>query len=364
MAYCARQVSSIRSSKVLPEGFHLNITAVNGEDGTKLKPDVCLLFTRAAVTSWSWCFAELFVEFKRSPSSDPWCDYQTLLEYLEHANNDGLDKIKGQLVSYFAALFSRQHRTHAFSIFVAGDFARFMRWDHSGAIVSQRINYRQDPQILAEFLWRYCHLLRAQRGFDTTAQLASSAKRKLFMDAVKDSFKDPDVLKGRSLANPADHRYLCHKLTVTDTQPEGNPSTRHFITQKALSDPLSPFGRSTHGYIAMDLATKNLVFLKDYWAFDDGGQPTEPAIYKELEGLAVPHIPKILLAGDVLDDSGLAQETLTPKFMAENETTLSMSRPLKHYRHTRVVQPLAFFPTVHCHELESSCVGDQECGEM
>lgn len=91
----------------------------------------------------------------------------------------------------------------------------------------------------------------------------------------------------------------------------------------------------------MALATKALVFVKDYWAKDDG-RPLEPAIYEELEGFGVPHLPDVLFAGDVLDDTGHAQTTLSSQFKAEHADSLSMTIPLQRYRHIRIVQSLSF----------------------
>ena len=60
-------------------------------------------------------------------------------------------KTRGQLISYAAAVMSRQHRTFLFSILICDHYARFFRWDRSGCIVSELFDLQEHPQYLAWF---------------------------------------------------------------------------------------------------------------------------------------------------------------------------------------------------------------------
>jgi len=61
----------------------------------------------------------------------------------------------------------------ATSLSICGWFARFIRWDRSGAIVTQSFDYIKEPHILASFFWRYAHLNQSQRGYNASVSPAS-----------------------------------------------------------------------------------------------------------------------------------------------------------------------------------------------
>ena len=78
-----------------------------------------------------------------------------------------------QLIAHTKAVFARQHRTFFFQIVLINCFARFIRWDHAGAIVSRPFNYVEDVTPLLNFICRLSKTDRAGQGFDTTVQLAT-----------------------------------------------------------------------------------------------------------------------------------------------------------------------------------------------
>ena len=92
---------------------------------------------------------------------------------------------RASLVSHASAHFARQHRTALFQLVLVNRWARFIRWDRSGAVVSERFDYIAHPQLLAEFLWRYSHLDEAARGWDRTVTAASKREKGVFVDAVR-----------------------------------------------------------------------------------------------------------------------------------------------------------------------------------
>ncbi|KAF8509369.1 hypothetical protein BU17DRAFT_70468 [Hysterangium stoloniferum] len=93
------------------------------------------------------------VEFKKVVWDDAFSDDGSL----ERTTKVALDTL-GQITLYATAHQAAQFRTHVFLVLVFPSYARFMRWDRSGAIVTEK------------FFWRFNHASPAARGVDTTAR--------------------------------------------------------------------------------------------------------------------------------------------------------------------------------------------------
>ena len=74
--------------------------------------------------------------------------------------------IQGELVNHADLVAKYQYRTHIFQLFLCGITARFLRYDHTAAIVSESFNYITNSPLLVEFLHRLSHLTRAELGHD------------------------------------------------------------------------------------------------------------------------------------------------------------------------------------------------------
>ena len=74
-------------------------------------------------------------------------------------------------------IWVQQHRTHLFTISIAGSMARFLYWDRSGTIITRAFDIRQQPDLLDDFQSLYYRSSRAVRGYDTTVSWAGSAVR-------------------------------------------------------------------------------------------------------------------------------------------------------------------------------------------
>lgn len=94
------------------------------------------------------------------------------------------------IASHARAQFARQHRVWLLQVVIFGRSARFIRWDRSGAVVSERFDYVSHPILLAGFFWRFAHLSDEQRGWDSTARLATRKECELLTDAVKEFVKN------------------------------------------------------------------------------------------------------------------------------------------------------------------------------
>lgn len=296
--------------------------------------------TRAS--SWKWHLMELWVEFKLKTSQDAFVVKYTDKDkpvLLEATSKDAV-LTQGQLTSYATAQLARQHRSFMFSLLICGNHARFIRWDRAGAIVSKHFDYHKKPGLLAQFIWRYGRLSELQRGFDPTVTPATVAEKEKFKTAIHDYLEDPQKRSVPDMEKSLDETYPCYKLTVNGMI-DGKAETRECIIQKPSSYPRSPTGRCTRGYIALDLTTNELVFLKDYWRPADPDRPPESHIYAELEKAEVLHLPRIVLAGDVgIKDASGSQATLSQSW--KGKAGMCACKETKEYRHHRIVQGLLF----------------------
>ncbi len=113
-------------------------------------------------------------------------------------------------------------------------------------------------------------------------------------DEAKAGLSKLRTYKGREKLELADlKRFLVHDDRATDGQ------LRSYITPGAIWDTDGLFGRSTFGYIAYDIATSRLVYLKDFWRTDLPRIEKEGDVYRKLHEKKVPNIPALGPAGDV-----------------------------------------------------------------
>ncbi|KAH8099765.1 hypothetical protein BXZ70DRAFT_941006 [Cristinia sonorae] len=320
-------IDAVNKSGLMP-GYILVDISNSGEDETGSKPDVGAFkgvrgkWKREGVDRWVWDSSEMWIEFKFDLSHDAFIPTPTSDEEeaktLDHDTEKALET-QGQLALYATRQLARQHRTFAISILICGSHARFIRWDRSRAVVSERFNYVEQPRILAEFFWRYGQLTDVQRGFDPTARLATKEEADLLVEKIKEHAnregrKIPDIEK-----NTLSAYYQPHVITVAGATPSEESLTREYVVQRPLHPPESPIGRSTRVYFAVDTVSQELVCLKDYWRPIDNNRPPESDIYKRLRDAEVPHLPTVRHSGDVpLDSSGAAfQETLSQEWLAD-----------------------------------------------
>ncbi|KAI0724865.1 hypothetical protein C8Q72DRAFT_856311 [Fomitopsis betulina] len=257
------------------------------------------------------------------------------------------------MAEYVAKIFRRQHRTHLFTLFIFQGQARVIRWDRAGAIVSTVIDFEQQPSLLHEIIWRYAHMSQAQRGFDTTAVLASKEE----VDAMRaceapdqwiaerrDSALDqpgwPAYKLMMSLNDLVDQRDLKPITTDFDFTPKprettspASPERACYIVGRRYFTTNSPTGRGTKCYIAYDISHDRLVFLKDFWRPDVTSAQPEGAVLRELRSSGVQNVPTPLAAGDVRNsDSDEVQKTCTQALLGRDEKTQCRPATLIHYR--------------------------------
>ena len=141
-------------------------------DRTALKPDICVYPKDDPQDGCKTDFSKMafFIEFKSDKSYDPFVDKGEMVDddfpfeksSIESQHN------RGQLASYAAALAGTQFRVHTFCVLVCAGHARFIRWDRSGAIVTELFDCAKNPQFFAEFFWRFDRLNPEEKGHDTS----------------------------------------------------------------------------------------------------------------------------------------------------------------------------------------------------
>ncbi|KAF8495191.1 hypothetical protein F5888DRAFT_1907941 [Russula emetica] len=198
-------------------------------------------------------------------------------------------KICGQLFAYATALHHSQFRVFSFGVVLHGEKGRLLRWDRSGVIYTEAFEWAEQPDTLCEFFWRLNFLSPVDRGYDTTVTpvMDDDDEAKAALPKLR-TYKGWEELKSDNLS-----RILVHDDCATDGQ------LKSYITPGAVWDTNSLFGRCTFGYIAYDVATSKLVYLKDFWRTDLPKIQKEGDVYRKLHDAEVPNIPMLGPAGDV-----------------------------------------------------------------
>lgn len=217
--------------------------------------------------------AALWMEFKPDDTYDPFIDEgQTFLRHSKQR-----DSCRGQLVSYATELCSRQHRLFAFSIFLGDPWVRLIFWDRAGAVVTERFNFREDGNPLAEFFWRFAHLSDEDRGMDPTVSLATAEEANIAKEKL-------------SRWKNAQERPV-YKFLV----PDNNNGMREFLAWGSMANADSMIGRATRAYPVYEVATDKVMFMKDAWRSLENGMLKESDTLMLLNEKGVRYVPQICL---------------------------------------------------------------------
>ncbi|KAF8193751.1 hypothetical protein BJ912DRAFT_230456 [Pholiota molesta] len=270
-----------------------------------------------------------FIEFKASATDDPFEDHSEPSSSPADVCFEREEEVKhnrGQISKYSAAISGTQFRTHVFSVSVCGQFARFILWDRSGALVTAKFDYLKKPHLLVGFFYRYSRLTREQQGYDPTASEGPAPEREL---AVLPS----NLMEHMQKANK--HHREFRRLMVPDRDDPSPEKEKPFlISYPPFYETRSPFSRATRAMLAFDLTEKRLVFLKDYWRANVDRMEKEGEIYRILQAKNVPHIAPFGMGNDVRN-----QETQTQEWRNQRPRLTWLFRTsrqicLRHYRMT------------------------------
>ena len=315
---------------------------------------------------------DLGIQFKHDDTEeDAWNDRANKNIEADAYTRSG---VCGQLMSYGERFFFFQHRTGLFMLLVNGGEFRVIRWDRSGCIVTEVLNYVDTPQHtkkLLQFFYAFSKATPIQRGVDPTAtRLSKDSCGWQWMQQV-------------AVAHPQDIDHA--DGTVVPSVPQGfivkptreAPPSRLFATNvlaedpaatvtgfgdlsssSAASDAITPvfkyiresfrdsiagsclpyhlkvcgrdyligapifgphglIGRATRGYVALEWTTQRLVFLKDVWRPFYEGVAQEGATLADLNDAEVPFVPTLICHEDVGGPG--AQETEASQYSSAGE---------------------------------------------
>ncbi|KAG6858274.1 hypothetical protein C0995_001229, partial [Termitomyces sp. Mi166 len=235
--------------KMVNTSYHLDKDIMHGPG---LKPDPSVYHEDLDVSEKVTQFGELelHTELKPHNTDDAFRDPPENMPRggwpFESATLAGR-RSRGQLISYATEWFARQHRCHAFTIFLFGTYVRFIRWDRAGAIVSEEFDFRSDCSHLVEFLWRFSHLDDAGRGKDPCVRRATPEEAEIAHRELKE------------------WKPKAERPVIVFTVPGEDHEDRHFLAWGCMSEPRSLTGRCTRAYPVYEIATKEKYILKDSW---------------------------------------------------------------------------------------------------
>ncbi|KAJ7584143.1 hypothetical protein C8J56DRAFT_1166983 [Mycena floridula] len=200
----------------------------------------------------------------------------------------------GQLVDYADMVICGSYRIHLFQLLICGNTARFIRWDHSGAIVSTAFNYIKESHKLMIFLHRLNQLTDEQLGFDTRFQVASAADAAL----ARRELPVPPMV-GRVQRNVVSFE-VEQALPAKDGETEPVVVTHKFLAWHHHTERTSTIGRGTRTIVIFKKPNKDpeppiKLYYKEGWYVD--GVADEADTLRELNEAQVPHIPTIFAGG-------------------------------------------------------------------
>ncbi|KAH9835418.1 uncharacterized protein C8Q71DRAFT_119192 [Rhodofomes roseus] len=265
----------------------------------------------------------------------------------------GATKALAQMAQYAAKLFRRQHRLHLFTLFVFQGQARVIRWDRAGAIVSTPIDFKKEPSLLHQVIWRYASMDQVGRGFDPTVVRATDDEVAA-MRRCEGPAAWVNQARDNALGQPGWPVYKIKMRTNDRIDQQGIQPLSEFFSERDDSNALdeserptdgeyfivgrrhfatdSPTGRGTRGYIAYDVSRKRLVFLKDYWRAHIKSSTPEGEVLRLMRSNGVRNVPTPIAAGVVQDDAGVVQETRTQAELPPDQRTKCPSPTQEHYR--------------------------------
>ncbi|EKM56998.1 uncharacterized protein PHACADRAFT_208163 [Phanerochaete carnosa HHB-10118-sp] len=287
--------------------YVININAAKAAYGRKVRrPDD----SNIARCAWAWMSS--FVEIKNEAEASGFHFSDTRDENGEllflRDSEDG--KIaRAQFIKYATEAMLRQHRTHYYSIYIAGMSARVFRWDRVGCLVTEPIDLRHDYNAFLDLL----HCLATANddyGADQTVERATEADIlpvRLYESDNVDLEEYRDMMLDDPEVYPI-YKVKCPAVSVDGTDIEGTEKT--YLVGRYAFGHYSIFGRCTRGYAAFNLEDKRFVWFKDQWRCVTRPY-TELDAYVRLHAHNVSFIATPVAGGDIDDQLTISQQHMT-----------------------------------------------------
>ncbi|KAH9950842.1 hypothetical protein B0H21DRAFT_462975 [Amylocystis lapponica] len=347
-------------------------------DASRQKPDAGVYPTSTAPTDerTHWATKRLSIEFKKEPTQDDPFDDDKDDKDKDKDNVDNDDPFnlfeatalkrqanRGQIIHSASEIFLRQHRCFLYSVIVLGTSARIIRWDRSGALVTTKFNYKEEPETICEFLWYFGRMSSKDQGYDPSVVPVTKGSddynlmdtkateelprdkdgnenvreyvRKYFERSLVDGWQRYKVEVPLNEDNEETYAKVYGRGAGNFPTTNADEKTGTFLICKPHFSAFGFVGRGTRGYVAIDCATRDFVFLKDAWRVDMPDIEREGDVLQTLNDTGVRNIPTVLCHGDIL-----AQRTVTQDFSHhDSESWLSQrSGQFKPHRHYRLVE--------------------------
>ncbi|KAL5521215.1 hypothetical protein ACEPAG_9138 [Sanghuangporus baumii] len=318
---------------------------------------------------------EFPMELKPKRSKDPFRDPKEGVNVADHKfvrSDDASQEIIGQITSYAAAQMGMSFRTHCFSVLIAGDSARLIRWDRAGAVVTRSFNYIE-VSWLVDFLERFSRLSRLQCGWDWTARPATAIDGELLKNArkalIRHRFKDESEQEFQDRSEYFRRaRYFKFLVPVLHVgQETGAVRFKSYIGTFPRRWACSLLGRNSRGTPAFDPESGQIYWLKDSWRIDMDMVVVEHISYEKMERCNVRNLIPLVTAGDVRNLDELCTE----------KPTCAVHTDLKAFRDPDSSNTLAssseeteqmpirgrMYNTVHCTMTDKFILEDWVCGD-
>ncbi len=216
----------------------------------------------------------------------------------------------GQLTVYATAVLSSQYCTHMFIVFIVGQYARLIRWNRGGAVVTEKIDFNSQPHLF-HFFVHYNMAQPEAHGYNSTVKPLKLHE----IEPAKATI--PELAKANSF------------LAITT-------SNECFIIRSPNAQPDVPVGHWTHLSFAYDVNNKHRVILKDSWHVQVDNIKPEGKIYEILHANHIPNIPHFSYASDVGDDTQ-HQTRMDKVFEKRCISHHSCWKPITHHWHYCIV---------------------------
>ncbi|KAI0772984.1 hypothetical protein BD413DRAFT_612452 [Trametes elegans] len=267
----------------------------------------------------SWAWAELVVVVSNGSNVAP---FSVDFSAREPLQAEGMDRSqsRGQLAEYAKQLFNRQHREYVLMLSIYHDYARLLRFDRNGAIVSKPFQYtgpefkfqpvdpeaeepispaakkpaRADEDYLGMFLYCFARMSAEARGHDPTVTPASKEEVEIFNQlhagATTQFGAGSAIAEGIKLAGTPGwrlykmdiHAPWSKKGTFLNTSQVTESTLHHCLVGRPATTEASMASQGTRGFVAYDLEEKSVVFIKDSWRALVKGRLSEFNIYQLL----------------------------------------------------------------------------------
>ena len=228
----------------------------------------------------------------------------------------------GQMTSYVTSHLGSQFRTHTFFILIVHNYARIIRWDRGGAVVTALICFNEECYLF-DFFLRYNYAESHVRGSDSSVRAPETEELHAATRLI-DEFRDSGSDQGKAKT-----------FLVVSIPRHGNVNdSDRYIVEAPFATISPPTGRATRMFITYDICRGRRVFIKDSWRIDIIGVPKEGNTYMALKAQLVPYIAFCSQSGDIGNDTYHSMQThfFVDADWAPSPKPAAEFMPHRHYR--------------------------------